>query len=94
VVAARGLSSFDHPADDDSSSQTRRKRSRNSEHGLALDALSCVIQKFFGSVAALLCGTPHCSDTIPDCVGDCVGCARGLVSRVGDVFRGSFHYRL
>jgi hypothetical protein len=45
-----------------------------------LDALSCVIQEFFGSITALLCGTPHYSHTILDRIGNRTGCARSLVS--------------
>jgi hypothetical protein len=42
---------------------------------VSLQALSCVIQDFFGSIAALLCGTPHYSHAILDRVGNRTGCA-------------------
>jgi hypothetical protein len=54
------------------------------------DALTCVIQKFFSSIAALFCGTPDDSDTIfYDCIGDPTGCAGSLASRFSDAFSGS-----
>jgi hypothetical protein len=37
---------------------------------VSLDALSCVIQEFFGNSAALFCGTPHRSCAILDCIGN------------------------
>jgi hypothetical protein len=85
---------FNHPAHEGSSGEAYGKCGRDCQHGVSLDALSCVIQEFFGSVPALLCGTPHGSDAVPNCVGDRVRCARRLVSRVGDLFCCSFHYRL
>jgi hypothetical protein len=48
---------------------------------VSLDALSCVIQKFFSSIAALFCGTLHYSDAIfYYCIGDRTGCAGSLAS--------------
>jgi len=47
---------------------------------VSLNALSCVIQEFFGSIAALFCGTPRYSYAIVDCIGNRAGCARSLVS--------------
>ncbi len=57
-----------------------------------MDAVSCVVHEFFGNIAALLCGTPHYSHAILDCVGNCTGCTRSLVSGFGDVFRRFFQY--
>jgi hypothetical protein len=37
---------------------------------VSLDALGCVIQDFFGSIAALFCSTPHCSRSILYCISD------------------------
>jgi hypothetical protein len=52
--------------------------------------LTCVIQKFFSSVAALFCGTPDDSDAIfYDCIGDFTGCAGSMASRFSDAFSGS-----
>jgi len=47
---------------------------------VSLDALSCVIQEFFGSIAALFCGTPQYSYAILDRIGNRTGCTRSLVS--------------
>jgi hypothetical protein len=74
LFPARGLSSFDHPAHEGSSGEAYGECSRNGQHGVSLDALGCVVQEFFGSIPALLCGTPHDSDAVPDCVGNCIGC--------------------
>jgi hypothetical protein len=74
------LPSFHHPADQCSCREAYRKGRRNSEHKVSLDALSCVIQEFFGSIAALFCGTPHYSYAVLYCIGNRAGCTRGLVS--------------
>jgi hypothetical protein len=37
---------------------------------VSLDALSCVIQEFFGSIAALFCGAPRYSYAIVNCIAD------------------------
>ena len=37
---------------------------------MSLDALSCVIQEFFGSIAALFCGAPRYSYAIVNCIAD------------------------
>jgi hypothetical protein len=42
---------------------------------VSLEALSCVIQDLFGSIAALLCGPPHHSYAILDRIGNRTGCA-------------------
>jgi hypothetical protein len=48
---------------------------------VSLDALSCVIQEFFSSIAALFRGTLHYSDAILDyCIGERTGCAGSLAS--------------
>jgi hypothetical protein len=47
---------------------------------VSLDAFRCVIQEFFGSIAALFRGTPDYSYAIPYCIGNRTGCARRLVS--------------
>jgi hypothetical protein len=53
------------------------------------DALTCVVQKFFSSIAALFCGAADDSDPIfYDCIGDPTGCARSLASRFSDAFSG------
>jgi hypothetical protein len=60
-----------------------------------LDALSCVIQEFFSSIAALFCGTPHYSDAILYyCVGDRTGCVGSLASGFSDAFSRSVQYSL
>ncbi len=61
---------------------------------MSLDALSRVIQEFFGSIAALFCGTPDYFYAILYCAGNRIGCTRSLVSRFGDMFSRSFHYGL
>jgi hypothetical protein len=88
------LPSFQHRANQCSCRDAYRKRRRNRYHWVPLDALSCVIQQFFGGITALLCGAPHYSYAILDRVGNCTGGARSLVSRFGNVFRRSFHYSL
>jgi hypothetical protein len=45
-----------------------------------LHALTCVIQEFFGNIAASLSGTSHYSDAVLYGIGDRAGCARGLPS--------------
>jgi hypothetical protein len=57
-----------------------RKHSRHGYHKVSLEALSCVIQKTFGSIAALFCGAPHYSYAILYCIGNRSGCTRSLVS--------------
>jgi hypothetical protein len=47
---------------------------------VSLEALSCVIQEFFGSIATLFCGTSHYSYAILYCIGNRTGCTRSLVS--------------
>jgi hypothetical protein len=47
---------------------------------VSLDALGCVIQDFFGSIAALFCSTPHCSRSILYCISDRAGGTRDLAS--------------
>jgi hypothetical protein len=88
------LSSFDHPGDQRSCGKTCRECRRHNEHGVALDALTCVIQEFFRSIAALFCGTPHGPCAIRDGIGNRAACARSLVSRFGNVIGGSFQYSL
>jgi hypothetical protein len=62
---------------------------------VSLDALTCVVQKFFGSIAALFCGTPHDSDAIfYYCIGYRTGRAGSLPSRFTDAFSGSVQYCL
>ena len=45
-----------------------------------LEALSCVVQEFFGSIASLFRCTPHYSDTVSDCIRDRAGCTGSLMS--------------
>jgi len=47
---------------------------------VSLEALCCVIQKFFGCIAALFCAAPHYSYAILYCIGNRSGCTRSLVS--------------
>jgi hypothetical protein len=75
-----GLPSFQHPANQCSCGDADRKRGRNREHWVSLDTLSCVIQEFFGSIAALLCGPPHYSHSIVYRIGYRTGCARSLAN--------------
>ena len=80
-VVFRALSSFDQPADQRSRGEAYGKCGRYSQHRVSLDALSCVIQEFFSSIAALFCGTFHYSHAILYyCVGDRTGCAGSLAS--------------
>jgi hypothetical protein len=46
---------------------------------VSLNVLSCVIQEFFGSIAALFYGTPRYSYSIVDCIGNRAGCARRAI---------------
>jgi hypothetical protein len=59
-----------------------------------LDALSCVVQEFFRSIATLFCNAPQYSDAIPDCAGDRTRCPGRLLSRFGNMFGRSVHYCL
>jgi hypothetical protein len=59
---------------------------------MPLEALSRVVQEFFGRVPALLRGIPDHSNSIFDRIGNRAGCARSLVSRFGDVVNRSVHY--
>ena len=61
---------------------------------MSLEALSRVIQELFGSITALLGGTPHYAHTILDRVGYRTGCAGSPLSRFSNVFSRSFHYGL
>jgi hypothetical protein len=47
---------------------------------VSLDALGRIIQEFFGSIAATLCGTPRYTQAVLYCIGNSAGCARCLVS--------------
>jgi hypothetical protein len=74
------LPSFHHPSNQCSRGDAYRKDRRNRQYRVALDALSRVIQEFFGSIAALFRGTPHCSHAILYQIGDRAGCTRSPVS--------------
>jgi hypothetical protein len=74
------LPSFHHPANQCSRGDAYRKGRRNRQYRVALDALSRVIQEFFGSIAALFRGTPHYSHAILYQIGDRAGCTRSPVS--------------
>jgi hypothetical protein len=65
-----GSLSFDHPSDERSGGETHGECTRQGEHWMSLDALSCVLQEFFGSITALFCGAPHYSNTIIDGIGN------------------------
>jgi hypothetical protein len=88
------LFAFHHPGDQSPSGNANRKRRRNREHEVPLEALRCVVQEFFGSITALPRGASHCSYAIPNCIRNRAGGASRLVSRLGDVIRRSFHYGL
>jgi hypothetical protein len=88
------LPSFHHPSDECSCGGAYRKRRRNSERKVSLEAASCLIQEFFASIATLLCGMPHYSHAILYRIGNRACCARGLVSRFDDVVSRSLHYGL
>jgi hypothetical protein len=47
---------------------------------VSLDALSRVVQEFFGSIAATLCGTPRYTQAVLYCIGNRAGGTRCLVS--------------
>jgi hypothetical protein len=79
-LSGSDLSSFHHPANQCSRGDAYRKRRRKRQHRVTLDALSCVIQEFLGSIAALFCGTPHYSHAIFYRIGDSAGCTRSPVS--------------
>jgi len=93
-LSVSDLPSFHHPANQCSRGDAYRKRRGNRQHRVSLDALSCVIQEFFGSIAALFCGTPHYSHAILYRIGDRAGCTRSPVSCFFDMFSCSFHYGL
>jgi hypothetical protein len=61
---------------------------------VSLEALSGVIQEFFGGVSALFRGAPYHSDAIFDRIGNRAGHSRSLVGGFCDVSRRSFHYGL
>jgi hypothetical protein len=79
-VSVSDLPSFHHPSNQCSRGDAYRKRRRKRQHRVTLDALSCVIQEFLGSIAALFCGTPHYSHAIFYRIGDSAGCTRSPVS--------------
>jgi hypothetical protein len=74
------LPSFHHPADQGSRGEANRKRRRNRECRVSLQAPGCVIQEFFGGIAALLCGAPRYTYAVLDCIGNRIGCTRSLMS--------------
>jgi hypothetical protein len=47
---------------------------------VSLEAMSCIIQEFFASIATLLRGMPHCSHAILYRTGNRLCRARSLVS--------------
>jgi hypothetical protein len=94
VILKPDLPSFHHPPDERPRGEADCKSRRNHQYRVTLDTLSCVIQEFFGSIAATLCGTLHYVYAILDCIGDRAACTRRLVSRSGNVFGGSFDYGL
>jgi hypothetical protein len=85
------LPSFHHPSDECSCAGAYRKRRRNSERKVPLEATSRLIQEFFSSVTTVLRGMPDYSHAILYCVGNRACCARCLVSRFGDVVSRSLH---
>lgn len=88
------LPSFDHPADQRSRAEARRKCRRNNQHRVTLDALAGVIQKLFRSIAALFCGTPRYSNAVVNCVGNRARRTGSLVGRFRDVIGRSFQNSL
>src|SRR5580692_2665455 len=58
------LPSFHHRSDERPCGEARHKSRRNSQYRVSLDALSRVIQEFFSSIAATLCGTPHYTQSV------------------------------
>jgi hypothetical protein len=74
------LPSFHHPSNQCSRGDAYGEGRRNRQYRVALDALSRVIQEFFGSIAALFRGTPHYSHAILYQIGNRVGCTRSPVS--------------
>jgi len=61
---------------------------------MPMEAMGCLIQEFFASVAALLRGTLYNSHAIPYRIGNRASCARSLVSRFGNVVSRSLDYSL
>jgi len=47
---------------------------------VSLEALSCVIQEFFGGITALLHGTPQYSHAILKHIGNRAGCTRNRIA--------------
>jgi hypothetical protein len=88
------LPSFHHPAEQCSCREADGECRCNTQDRVSLDALRCVVHELFGSVATLFCRTLYYSDATFDCVSNCAGGSRSLVSRFGDVFSGSVQYRL
>jgi hypothetical protein len=88
------LSSSYRPPDQCSRGETERKRRRNGQRGVSLEALRCVIHELFCSVTAMLCGSPHCFDAVLDRVANRTGRAGSLASRFGNVFGCFLHYGL
>jgi hypothetical protein len=81
-IPAKGsnLPSFHHPSDECSCAGAYRKRRRNSERKMPLEAMGCLIQEFFASVATLLHGMLYDSHSILYRIGNRACCARSLVS--------------
>jgi hypothetical protein len=72
---ASGLPSFHRPTDQRSCRNAYRKCRRNRQHEVPLEPLSCVIQEFLGSIAALLRDALCYADSILDRIGNRTRCA-------------------
>jgi hypothetical protein len=86
------LLAFHRPADQGPRDDAYRKRRHDRERAVSLKALSRVVQELFGSITALLAGTPHYTHTIVDRIAYRTGCAGSPLGRFSDVFSRSFHY--
>jgi hypothetical protein len=70
------LPPFHHPSEQCSRGNPDCKCRRNRQYRMSLDALSCVIQKFLGSISTLLCSAPRNSHSILNRIGNRAACSR------------------
>jgi hypothetical protein len=88
------LPAFHHPTNECACHESDRECCCDIQHRVPLNALGCVINEFFCSVATLFCGTLDYSYAVLDCVSNRAGGARSLVSRFGDMLSRSVQYCL
>jgi hypothetical protein len=71
----RHLSPSHRPADKSPGSDACREGRCDSQRQMLMEPMGCVIQEFVSSIAALLDGAPHYSQSIFNRIGDSTSCA-------------------